>query len=189
MARPLAYDPMLVTDRALAVFWQRGYDGCSIADLTTACGINRQSLYNQFTDKRGAFLAALARYTERLDAALAPLQAPDATRDDLADFLRQTLALQHQMNSGACLLVITAFGPQLQDADIRHAVEAGANRTRNAFAALLARQSVPDPDAAAAFLYGIMTGLSALARTGGAPEQIEATLDIAFAALTPKERP
>jgi TetR/AcrR family transcriptional regulator, transcriptional repressor for nem operon len=186
MARPLAYDPDLVTDRALGLFWRMGYDGASISDLTGACGINRQSLYNRFTDKRGAFRAALARYSELLDQALAPLAGPGAGLPDLIAFIRQTLALQQTMDTGACLLVITAFGPQIADPDIRQAVEDGATRTRAAFAAVLARAGTPDPAAAAAYLYAVMTGLSALSRTGGAA-RIDDTLTFAFRTLTPKD--
>jgi AcrR family transcriptional regulator len=185
MARPLAYDPDLVTDRALGLFWRLGYDGASISDLTAACGINRQSLYNRFTDKRGAFRAALARYSELLDRALAPLASPGAGLPELIAFIRQTLALQQSMDTGACLLVITAFGPQIADPDIRQTVEEGAARTRAAFAAVLARAGTPDP-AAADYLYAVMTGLSALSRTGGAA-RIDDTLTLAFRTLTHKD--
>jgi AcrR family transcriptional regulator len=189
MARPLAFDPTLVTDRALAAFWRLGFDGCSITDLTMACGINRQSLYNRFTDKRGLFQAALARYCERLGQALAPLTAPKAGLDDLGSFILAALAQQQAMHSGACLLVITAFGPQLDDPDIRRAVEQGASRTRDVFGDVLARSGVPHPAASADYLYAVMSGLSALSRTGASDSSVRSTLSLALETLTPKEPP
>jgi AcrR family transcriptional regulator len=187
MARPLAFDPTRVTDLALAEFWRLGFDGCSISDLTQACGINRQSLYNRFTDKRGLFQAALSRYCERMDQALAPLGTPDADLPELATFIRQTLALQQTMDTGACLLVITAFSPRIIDPDIRRTVEDGAARTRTAFAGILGRNGISDPTAAANYLYTVMTGLSALSRTGGAPNDVDQILNFAFATLIHKE--
>jgi TetR/AcrR family transcriptional regulator, transcriptional repressor for nem operon len=188
MARPLAFDIDAVTDRALLAFWQRGYDGCSITDLTQACGINRQSLYNAFTDKHGMFQAALARYLDRLDAALAPLAQPGAGLTELRAFVEGTLALQHQTNSGACLLVITAFSPHVADPAIGAAVRTGADRTRTAFRQVLLRHC-NDPDAAAAYLYTVLNGLSALSRTGGSADNITATLTHVFATLSPKDQP
>jgi TetR/AcrR family transcriptional regulator, transcriptional repressor for nem operon len=167
-------------------FWQRGYDGCSIADLTKACGINRQSLYNRFTDKNGVFLAALARYNTRLDQALAPLADPGAGLAELRAFLQTSLAVQHQANSGACLLVITAFSPHIADPRIFAAVQSGADRTRSAFQQVLARHC-KDPAGAAAYLYAVLSGLSALSRTGGGAESIGAALTHAFATLNPME--
>jgi AcrR family transcriptional regulator len=187
MVRPIAFDPEDVAERALAAFWQRGYDGCAISDLTAACGINRQSLYNHFGDKRGAFCAALARYLAMVDQAVAPLGLPEAGRPELESFVRNTLALQQKMDTGACLLVITAFSPQIADPDIRLAVDAGATGTRAAFADLLAQAGVEDPAASAAYVYAMMSGLSALARTGATRREIDATLRHALDTVFEKE--
>lgn len=183
MARPLSFDRTDVIDRALLAFWQRGFDGCSIADLTQACGINRQSLYNLFTDKQGAFQAVLARYIERLDLALAPLMADGTTLADIRGFMTDSLALQDQVNSGACLLVITAFSPHQQDPALRALIEQGAGRTRAAFAHSLAPHSAT-PDADAAYLFAMLTGISALSRTGGSAAMIDATLTHTFSSIT-----
>lgn len=188
MARPLEFDLDTVTDRALIAFWQRGYDGCSIADLTAACGINRQSLYNTFADKLGVFQAVLARYSLRLDAALAPLYAEGAGLAELRAFIEASLAMQHQTNSGACLLVITAFSPHVHDPAIAAAVMGGADKTRAAFSHVLARHS-HDPKTAAAYLYVVLSGLSALSRTGGNPTDVDAALSLALETLTLTERP
>jgi TetR/AcrR family transcriptional repressor of nem operon len=66
MGRPKEFDRDAVLDRALEVFWDRGYDGTSMADLVESLGIGRQSLYDTFGDKRALYLLALDRYrTER----------------------------------------------------------------------------------------------------------------------------
>jgi len=55
--------PDQALDRALEVFWRQGYDGASLADLTSAMGINRTSMYAAFGNKEDLFRMALARYT------------------------------------------------------------------------------------------------------------------------------
>lgn len=62
--RPRAFDPDSALDRALHVFWHKGYEGTSLADLTRAMRINRPSLYAAFGNKEALFRKALDRYTD-----------------------------------------------------------------------------------------------------------------------------
>ena len=56
------FDHDTVVDRAMMLFWRRGYGGTSIQDLEKATRLRRGSLYNAFGDKQGLFVAALKRY-------------------------------------------------------------------------------------------------------------------------------
>ena len=60
--RPRSFDVEKALDRALDVFWRKGYEGASLSDLTRAMGINRPSLYAAFSDKETLFRKALDRY-------------------------------------------------------------------------------------------------------------------------------
>jgi AcrR family transcriptional regulator len=62
--RPREFDVDLALDRALEVFWRKGYEGASLSDLTRAMGINRPSLYAAFGNKEALFCRALDRYAE-----------------------------------------------------------------------------------------------------------------------------
>ncbi len=62
--RPRAFDTEKALDRALQVFWRKGYEGTSLPDLTKAMGINRPSLYSAFGNKEALFRKALERYKE-----------------------------------------------------------------------------------------------------------------------------
>ena len=62
--RPREFDVDQALDRALQVFWRKGYEGASLSDLTDAMGINRPSLYAAFGSKEGLFRRALDRYIE-----------------------------------------------------------------------------------------------------------------------------
>ena len=64
MGRPRAFDVDKALDRALEVFWRKGYEGTSLPDLTEAMGINRPSLYAAFGNKESLFRKVLQRYTD-----------------------------------------------------------------------------------------------------------------------------
>lgn len=79
--RPRAFDVDKALDRALQVFWKKGYEGASLPDLTAAMGISRPSLYATFGNKEALFRKAIDRYAAgpaaKLDHAL---QAPTARK-------------------------------------------------------------------------------------------------------------
>jgi len=62
--RPRGFDADEALEHAMLVFWERGYDGSSLTNLTAAMGINRTSLYAAFGDKDELFHKVLDRYTE-----------------------------------------------------------------------------------------------------------------------------
>lgn len=62
--RPRAFNLEEALDRALQVFWQKGYEGSSLDDLTEAMGVSRPSLYAAFGDKEALFRKALDRYED-----------------------------------------------------------------------------------------------------------------------------
>src|SRR6185503_15427259 len=63
--RPREFDLDEALDRALEVFWRKGYEGASLPDLTKAMKINRPSLYAAFGNKEALFRKAIDRYVER----------------------------------------------------------------------------------------------------------------------------
>jgi AcrR family transcriptional regulator len=62
--RPREFDTDDALDRALEVFWRKGYEGASLAELTEAMGISRPSLYAAFGNKEALFRRALDRYAD-----------------------------------------------------------------------------------------------------------------------------
>ncbi len=64
MARPREFDEAEALDRAMVVFWKKGYQNTSLDDLLEAMGIQRGSFYNTFGSKKETYLRALDRYIE-----------------------------------------------------------------------------------------------------------------------------
>ncbi len=66
MARPREFNEDEALDRAMEVFWKKGYQKTSLDDLLEGMGIQRGSFYNTFGSKRKTYLRALRRYVEVL---------------------------------------------------------------------------------------------------------------------------
>jgi AcrR family transcriptional regulator len=64
MGRPREFSEAAALDAAMRVFWEKGYEGASLDDLTRAMGINRSSLYASFGDKEELFKRVIARYAD-----------------------------------------------------------------------------------------------------------------------------
>ena len=62
IGRPLGFAENEAIEAAMRVFWEKGFEGSTLADLTEAMGINRSSMYATFGDKEALFLLAIARY-------------------------------------------------------------------------------------------------------------------------------
>jgi TetR/AcrR family transcriptional regulator, transcriptional repressor for nem operon len=65
MARTKDFDEDEILDKALAIFWHKGYNGVSMQELVDGLGISRSSLYDTFTDKYSLFIKSLQRYRQK----------------------------------------------------------------------------------------------------------------------------
>jgi TetR/AcrR family transcriptional repressor of nem operon len=85
MSRTREFDEVEALDRAMALFWEQGYEASSVRELTSRTGVSSSSLYAAFGDKHDIYGAALARYRaiEREQFA-AQLAASQAIRPTLA---------------------------------------------------------------------------------------------------------
>ena len=117
--RPRSFDETEALERAIQVYWSKGYDGVTIDDLVAGMGVGRPSLYSVFGDKRTIFLRVLKVYAEKKGAlASKALLSPQALRDSLARFLRFAVESATEKGSApGCLLVCVA--PLVDDAEVR----------------------------------------------------------------------
>ena len=66
MGRPRKYDRDEILNKAMKLFWTKGYEGTHLKELVEVTGTNRFSLYKEFGGKEGLFLEALTTYLEEL---------------------------------------------------------------------------------------------------------------------------
>jgi TetR/AcrR family transcriptional repressor of nem operon len=82
--RQKQFDETDAVERAMQLFWSRGYEATGISDLLEATGISRQSLYDTFGSKRALFLRSIEHYrTTQLSQALALLEREGSPKENV----------------------------------------------------------------------------------------------------------
>ena len=107
--RPREFSEDKALEAAMRIFWERGFEGTSLTDLTNAMGINRSSLYAAFGDKEALFKKAVARYFEGpLNFMKRALQQPTA-RAFVEALLRGTVKFLADTSHPRCCLSLEAL--------------------------------------------------------------------------------
>lgn len=92
MARPKEFDPNEALERAMLLFWEKGFQATSMRDLVQAMGINRGSLYDTFGSKEELYQAAIDRYCDEQTAGMIDmLSAPGEPKDVLERVFQRAL--------------------------------------------------------------------------------------------------
>jgi len=181
------------TDAALAaalrVFWSKGYEGASMADLTEAMGITRPSLYAAFGNKEALFHKALDLYeAEKLAYTRVALEQPTA-RGVAECFMRGALEMQtSQCNPKGCLGVISAVACGAEADSIRADV---ITRRASSQAALVERfelakrngdlPSHVDVSGLTSYLYALLQGMAVQAGSGASRADLERLVETSLA--------
>ena len=141
MARSKTFDRNDVLDRAMEVFWRKGFEGASMAELLTAMGLGRGSVYDTFGDKRGLFMAVVERYIDQCTAeTIAPLIDPAASREVLvACFLQAAEQSAQDCNHKGCLMVNAAIEQAPHDRELASLLQGGFRRVEDAYYQALVR--------------------------------------------------
>lgn len=99
------FNPNVVLEKCITLFWNKGYGSCAISDIVEATGVNRYSLYDTFESKEGILIAALNLYHERYSTGhLAKLVADKPLRQTLKDFYVSFLNEQNGRPAGCFIL-------------------------------------------------------------------------------------
>ncbi len=175
MARPRAFDETEVIERAVDVFWAKGFADTSIGDLEEALGMGRQSLYNAFGDKRTLFLRALELYTERGRSLLRDVF--DGSRrglDAISAYFESTISfLTASDERRGCFMTRCLMDHGTVDTEVAHRCLSSEQERIDLFKRALAEAvedgALPaslDLAAAAHLLATQVNGLSVMARSG-----------------------
>jgi AcrR family transcriptional regulator len=186
--RPREFDIDQAIERALGLFWRRGYEGTSMSDLTEALGITRASLYAAFGNKEGLFRRVMDLYEARAGAyRIAADQAPTA-REAVRLLLNGPVELHgNRQNPPGCLGVQGALACG-QDAEaIRGDLASRRGRGELAIRSRLRRAAkdgeLPageDPADLARYLSALIYGMAVLAAGGATRKELQGVADVAL---------
>ena len=188
--RPREFDVEKALDRALKVFWRKGYEGASLSQLTRAMGINRPSLYAAFGNKEALFRKALDRYAEGPTAYVHEALDEPTARAVAERLLEGTIdALTDPRNPRGCLMVQGALACGEAADSVRRELAsrraAGEGALRRRFERARAEGDLPadsDPADLARYVATVIHGMSVQAAGGASREELRRVAEMALRA-------
>jgi AcrR family transcriptional regulator len=187
--RPREFCPQTALTAALKVFWQRGYEAASMAELTEAMGITKPSLYACFGNKEALFRKALDLYQrEKLAYVGHALNAPSA-KGVAEAFLRSSLEMACNKNDPrGCLQVISAVACTTYAESLRDEIIGLRKATEQAlldrFNRAKAEGDFPagvEPAPMATYLFTLLQGMSLQAQSGANEDCLAQFVETALA--------
>lgn len=181
MARPKEFDPDITLHKAMELFWERGYEATSMAQLTETLGIGRASLYATFGDKQQLYLKALQRWLQSRDPSpIELLSRPGpalAVVRALVDAYVQE-SIEDELRRG-CMVVNSATELCPHDRSVSRLVAENWQAIEVALTSALTRAQAQgelspgkDPRALARFLLVFLQGVRVIAKGDPDPERL-----------------
>jgi AcrR family transcriptional regulator len=189
--RPRAFSEAAALDAAVRVFWEKGYEGASLDDLTSAMGINRSSLYSTFGDKETLFRRVIARYSTGPMASLwEALTQPKARSVVEALFRSQVKFLSDPSHPRGCL---TLQGGLACGSGSEAAKQAMVDWRKNGLTQLQKRMQRAhregdlaadvNPNDLARYIMIVMNGLSIQAANGATKAEMTSAVQMALRSM------
>jgi AcrR family transcriptional regulator len=189
VGRPRAFDRDDALARAMQVFWARGYEGTSLADLTAAMGINRPSLYAAFGNKEALFAEALALYERNEGAIITRLldEAQTARAAIEATMRHNARVYVEEGRPRGCMIVLSSLVGAVECESVRQLLaarrSAGEAELRDRIERGKADGDVPaavDAGRLAGFITAVLQGMSVQARDGASRAELEGIVEAAL---------
>ncbi|MFJ2848056.1 MULTISPECIES: TetR/AcrR family transcriptional regulator [Streptomyces] len=184
--RPRAFDRTVALRGAMEVFWELGYEGAKLTDLTGAMNINSASLYNTFGSKEQLFREAVALYGSTTGSATArALREEPTARAAVEAMLRGNIDIFADTGTpSGCMIVLAAANCAHQNRGVADHLAGHRRRTVAELEDRLQRAIVegelaPGTDirSVADFYATLLYGLSIEARDGVPVERLRSTVD------------
>jgi len=189
--RPKAFDPDTALDRAMMLFWERGYEGTSVDDLSAAMGVSPSSIYATFGDKEKLYQAAIDRYRAGPGALTASIldKAPTAYAAVEEILMTSASELTRKDRPAGCMLAnaVTHCAPTAET--LQHAIAERRGLSlglfKQRFDQALADGELPagiDTCGLARFFGTVLQGMTIQARDGVGPDDLKAVAETALRA-------
>ncbi len=192
MARTKVFDEDEVLNKAMDLFWEKGYNGTSAQDLVDQLGISRSSLYDTYGDKYQLFKEALLQYRKRLAGRMIEMidQSTDAekTMKDIFQYVVSS-SLQKKLSKG-CFMVNSAIELAPHNSEVANIINANNEDIENAFFRLIkkgqeAGQFSKDQTARALarFVFNSISGLRVASKSTTDKKLFDDVVKVTLAAL------
>ncbi|PCI36444.1 MAG: hypothetical protein COB53_09530 [Elusimicrobia bacterium] len=192
MSRTKEFIRAEVLQAALDTFMEKGFAATSIQDLVNATKINRQSLYNEFGDKRQLYIKALESFADIMkEEARGVLEAQEPARMVLEKY-KNRIKARFEVTDAAkgCMIISSIMGSTHADPDVKAVIDNLLEKKLILLAGVIARgqqagelPTKHKPIAIAQNIHSCIVGMSVMARGGAQPEQLIAILEVAFEGL------
>ncbi|MFI7449459.1 TetR/AcrR family transcriptional regulator [Nonomuraea sp. NPDC049714] len=188
IGRPRGFDADEALERAVLVFWEQGYEGASLTDLTSAMGITRTSMYAAFGNKEELFRKALERYTEGPAAYAARALEEPTARGVATAFLAGSVRASTRPGCPAgCLGVQGSLAAGEPGRVARDTLVAwrdeGRSRLRDRFQQAVDEGDLPpdaDPGLLARYVMTVANGIAVQAAGGTGRDELQQVVDAAL---------
>jgi AcrR family transcriptional regulator len=186
--RPIGFDKEAALEAAMLLFWERGYEPTSMADLTQAMGLSPSSIYAAFGDKHTLFSLAVQRYLgTRAQYATDALQQPTFEKVISALFHNTVSFLTAPGHPPTCMTLAGAMGCSLDAAPARDLMTAVRKQNEVAIRERLqqARKAGELPkeinvDDYTRYISMLLAGLSIQAANGSTGAELKRTSQMAL---------
>ncbi|MEQ1942578.1 TetR/AcrR family transcriptional regulator [Mesorhizobium sp. VNQ89] len=188
--RPRAFDREAALGAATRLFWAKGYEATSIADLTQAMGIGSPSLYAAFGSKEALYAEALDYYRANYQSLFwDKFQRAPTAREAVRTLLVGSAGALSGCSAGTpsgCMIALSSVGSEGHrelGAKVYEARTAGLHALKARLQAAVADGEVPasvDIDALARFVAAVQGGMSIMARDGANQAELESVADVAM---------
>ncbi|MFJ4519904.1 TetR/AcrR family transcriptional regulator [Streptomyces sp. NPDC088810] len=193
MARTKEFDPDAALQSALELFWRRGYEATSMADLVEHLGIGKASLYATFGSKHELYLRALDRYGQAQNPRLTrELSRPGPVLPAVRALVRRFAAeaAAEATREQGCLVTNTAVELAPHDREAARRVEHSWDTLETLLHSALVRAQAQgelagdrDPPALARLLLVLLQGLRVVGKASADPARVRDAAEQALALL------
>lgn len=192
MARTKVFDEDLILEKAMNLFWKKGYNATSAQDLVDYLGISRSSLYDTYGDKHTLFIKALKQYRkERIDPVIYAVDEPE----DIETYIRNIFeaakkeALDEECSKG-CFMVNSAVELAPVDEEVRAISNSIMQDTENAITKAIKKgqekglfTTVHSARSLARFIFNSLNGLRVTIKFDASKRMFDDIVNVCLAAL------
>ncbi|MGW4769048.1 TetR/AcrR family transcriptional regulator [Nocardia sp. NPDC004278] len=185
--RPRSFDRDAALEKALRLFWARGYEATSIGDLTAAMGIGAPSLYAAFGDKATLFNEVVQVFGTRYGGFIPRALAEEPTAEAAVRRMLREAATEYTRPDCPHGCLVMSAGLNTTSTEIAEMLRTIRNRNVAGFAAHIqadidAGLLPPETDATtlARYVGTVMQGMSQASRDGASPAQLEQVAEMAM---------